>query len=67
MNNKEKVSKIIFRTLESLLSELETKEDLDVLLYALNDYESEGYSMGKFREKYKGKIETLRELYYNKR
>jgi len=67
MENKEKVAKIIYKTLEILIRNIKIKEDLDVLTYALEDYEQEGYLIERFREKYRDKIENLKDMYYNKK
>ena len=65
MENKEKVSRIIYSTLEALLRELETKEELDILIYAIRDYEKEGYPLDEFKERYQEHIDELKERLYN--
>ena len=65
IEHKEKLTKIIYSTLEALLRELETSDELDILIYAIRDYEKEGYPLDEFKEKYQEHIDELKERLYN--
>ena len=65
METKEKITRIIYGTLECLLKGLETGEDLDLLINSIKDYEKEGYPLTEFKKKYQGHINELKERLYN--
>ena len=65
METKEKVTRIIYNTLECLLRGLETGEDLDLLINSIKDYEREGYPLTEFKERYQSHIDELKERLYN--
>ena len=58
MKTHKEIQAIVNRTLEFILSHIETREDLDMLKTTIQDYKEMGYNINKFESNHKNNIET---------